>query len=184
MATACAQGCLVFSVYTRPWITIMLAGWTIRPCARAIPAVATHTSEICNRNLEARAFIEMASFFMPLASKCRRRIDPQHPGFLAPGILPTMRRRAFKIQAVTGLQPVVFAFVQPDFKITAKHVQKFLTFVRVGLPATTAGLDAEEVGLHRRVSPGQQFHADIRRGFQNFSFRRADQARIVPRGLE
>src|SRR5215831_8373509 len=170
MATACAQGCLVFSVYTRPWITIMLAGSTIRPCALAIPAVPAHARKNSKRYRREWAFIAMASFFVQLPSKCRRCIDPQHPRFLAPGILPTMRGRAFKIQAVAGLQPVVFAFVQPDFKITAKHVEKFLPFVRVGLPATATGLDAEQVGLHRRVSPGQQFHADVRRGFENLSF--------------
>src|SRR5579859_367394 len=113
-----------------------------------------------------------AIFSWHLPSKCRRRVDPQHPGFLAPRILPAVRNRAFKIKTVAGLQPVMLALIQPDFKVAPKNMQEFLALVRVGLAAAAAGLYAEKVRLHRRVAPGKQFHANIRRSFQNFSFGR------------
>src|SRR5690349_14072292 len=95
-----------------------------------------------------------------------------------------MWRGAFKIKAVARLQPIVLAFVQPDFKVTAKNMKELLSLVRVGLPAAAAGFDAKEVRLHRRIPPGQQFHADTRRGFQNFSLGRADKTRIIALRLE
>src|SRR5213075_1206313 len=112
---------------------------------------------------------------MPSLSKCRRRIDPQHPRFFAAGILPTVRRRAFEIKAVAGLQPVIFALVEPDLKFSPKQMEKFLPFVGVGFTAPATRLHSEEVWLYCRVTPGKQFHADIRSGFQDFSFGRAHQ---------
>src|SRR6266436_7472656 len=82
-----------------------------------------------------------------------------------------MRSRALEIKTVAGFQAVVFFAVQPDFKITTKDVQKFFALVRIGFAAATAGFDAEEMRLHRRIAPGEQFHANIRGGFQDFSLR-------------
>src|SRR6266403_828848 len=59
--------------------------------------------------------------------------------------------------------------VEPDLKISAKHVQEFLAFVRVGCTAAAPGLDAEKMRLHRRVPPGKQLHAHAWRGLQDFS---------------
>src|SRR5258708_10720863 len=74
--------------------------------------------------------------------------------------------------------------VEPDFKVSAKDVQEFLAFVRVGFAAAAAGFDAEKMGLHHRVSPGEQLHAHVRRGLQNFSLMRAHEARIIAGGFE
>src|ERR1700687_521394 len=74
--------------------------------------------------------------------------------------------------------------VQPDLKISAKDVQEFLAFVRVGCTAAAPGFDAEKMRLHRRVSPGKQLHAHAWRGLQDFSLMRAHEARIIARGLE
>src|SRR6266849_9840723 len=74
--------------------------------------------------------------------------------------------------------------VEPDFKVSAKDVQEFLAFVRVGFAAAAAGFDAEKMGLHHRVSPGEQLHAHVRRGLQNFSLMRAHEARIITGGFE
>src|SRR5689334_3668513 len=49
-------------------------------------------------------------------SERRRRIHPQQPGFGTPGIPPTMRSRAFKIETVSGFEPVMLIAAQPDFK--------------------------------------------------------------------
>src|SRR5215467_231087 len=78
----------------------------------------------------------------------------------------------------------MLVLVQPDFKISAKHMQKFFPLVRVGLAASTPGLHAEEVRFHRGATPGEQFHANVRGGFQNFSFGRTDKALMFTRGLE
>src|SRR6516164_7316359 len=163
---------------------MMSAGSTMSPCAPALPVIPEQRTISCNVSGMEREFIAMLSFLMPSASKCGRCVDPQHPRFFASGIPPAMRRGAFKIQTVAGLQPVMFSFVKPDFKISAKHVQKFLPFVRVGFAAAAAGLDAEEVRFHCRVAPGQQFHAHIDCGSTNLYSRRANQTRIVPGRFE
>src|SRR5260370_22937776 len=74
--------------------------------------------------------------------------------------------------------------VEPDFKVSAKDVQEFLDSVRVGFAAAAAGFDAEKMGLHHRVSPGEQLHAHVRRGLQNFSLVRTHEARIITGGFE
>src|SRR5258708_12784998 len=74
--------------------------------------------------------------------------------------------------------------VQPDLKISAKDVQEFLAFVRVGCAAAAPGFDAEKMRLHRRVSPGKQLHAHAWRGLQDFSLMWAHEARIIARGFE
>src|SRR5260370_30793079 len=74
--------------------------------------------------------------------------------------------------------------VEPDFKVSAKDVEKFVAVVRVGCAAAAAGFDAEKIGLHHRVSTGEQLHAHVRRGLQNFSLVRTHEARIIAGGLE
>src|SRR5438046_4522783 len=78
----------------------------------------------------------------------------------------------------------MLALVEPDLKFSPKPMEKFLPFVRVGFTAPATRLHSEEVWLHCRVTPGKQFHADIRSGFQDFSFGRAHQPRIVARRFE
>src|SRR5713101_8061752 len=74
--------------------------------------------------------------------------------------------------------------VEPDLKMTAKNMQEFLAFVRVGFTAAAPRFDAEKMRLHHRVSPGQQLHAHVRRGLQDFSLMRAHEARIITGGFE
>jgi len=79
---------------------------------------------------------------------------------------------------------VMLLGVKPDLKIPAQDMQEFLAFVRVGFTATAAGFDTEKMRLHHRVSPGEQLHAHVRRGFQDFSLIRAHQPRIVSGGFK
>src|ERR1700694_5420355 len=74
--------------------------------------------------------------------------------------------------------------VEPDLKISAKNVQEFLAFVRVGCTAAATRFDAEKMRLHRRVPPGEQLHAHAWRGLQDFSLMRAHKARIIARSFE
>src|SRR5882762_5583569 len=74
--------------------------------------------------------------------------------------------------------------VEPDLKISAKDVQEFLAFVRVGCAAAAAGFDAKKMRLHRRVPPGKQLHAHAGRGLQDFSLIWAHEARIITGGFE
>ncbi len=95
-----------------------------------------------------------------------------------------MRSRAFEIEAVAGFQVVVLLAVQPDFKITTKDVQEFFALVRIGFAAAAAGFDAEEVRFHRRIAPGKQFHANVRRSLQDFSLRWANEPGMFAGGFE
>src|SRR6266567_2790064 len=74
--------------------------------------------------------------------------------------------------------------VKPDFKTSAKDVQKLLPLVRIGFSAPATGFDAEKVRFHYRLPPGKQFHANVRSGLEDFSLMRTHQARIVARGFE
>src|SRR5258708_31381306 len=74
--------------------------------------------------------------------------------------------------------------VEPNFKVSAKDVQEFLALVRVGFTAAASGFDAEKMRLHRRVSPGQQFHAHVRRSLQDFPLIWAYEARIIAGSFE
>src|SRR6266699_4943491 len=74
--------------------------------------------------------------------------------------------------------------VEPDLKISAKHVQEFLAFMRVGCTAAAPGFDAEKVRLHRGVPPGKQLHAHAWRGLQDFSLMWAHKTRIIAGGFE
>src|SRR5882724_7830753 len=117
-------------------------------------------------------------------SKSRRSIDPQQPRLRPPGVFPSMRRRAFEIEAVACFQTIMFLVAQPDLEFAAQDVQKFLSLVRVRFSAATVGLHTEQMRFHRRVSPSEQLHPHARRRLQDFSLRRAHQPRILSRGLE
>src|SRR5260370_5118393 len=74
--------------------------------------------------------------------------------------------------------------VEPNFKVSAKDVQEFLALVRVGFTAAASGFDAEKMRLHRRVSPGKQFHAHVRGSLQDFPLIWAYEARIIAGSFE
>jgi len=95
-----------------------------------------------------------------------------------------MRRGAFEVEAVAGLEAVAAVILQPNFEFAAKDVKKFLSFVGVGFAAVSAGLDAEKVWLHGGVAPGEQFHANFGAGFEDFALRRTDQELRVAIGVE
>ena len=120
-------------------------------------------------------FMKMESLIL----KCRRCIDPQHPGFFPAGILPSVRNRAFKIETVARLEPEVLAAVQPDFKVPAKNMEKFLTFMRIRFAAAAAGFDAEKMRLHHGVAPGEQFHTDVASSLEDFPLSRANKPRMI-----
>ena len=95
-----------------------------------------------------------------------------------------MRSRAFEIETVAWFQAVVLFAVQPDFKLAAKDMQKFLALVRIGFAAAAAGFDAEEMRFHRGIAPGEQLHANVRGGLQNFSLCWAYQSWMFAGGFE
>ena len=95
-----------------------------------------------------------------------------------------MRGGAFEIETVTGLELVVLVVADPDFKCAANHVEKFLAFVRVRFAAAAARLDAEEMGLHDFVAPGEQFHANALCGFKDAAFLRRNETGIFLRRVE
>src|SRR6266849_7947871 len=95
-----------------------------------------------------------------------------------------MWRGAFKIEAVAGLQAIVLAVAEPDFKCAAEDVEEFLAFVGVGFAAAAAGFHAEKVRFHDGVAPGEEFHAHAGIGLQNFSLRWSHEAEIFAGGLE
>src|SRR5215813_7397382 len=180
IATAWAHACLGFSVYTRPWITTISAGFAA--CSRASVRLAATRKSARTRSAGRmeQAFITGKSF----RSESRRRVDPQDPRLLATGVLPAMGRGAFEVEAVPGLQAVVFSVIQPDFKSSAEHMQKLFAVVRIGFAAATARFNAKEMRFHRCVAPRQQFHADIWGGFQDFTVRGAYETWVVAGGLE
>src|SRR5882762_5536151 len=108
-----------------------------------------------------------------------RGVNPQEPAFGFAGIAPAMRCGALEIEAVAGLETVVFVGVEPDFEFAAKDVQKLLALVSVGFTAAAAGLDAEEVRLHGGIAPGQQLHANAFGGLEDFALRGANYAGVV-----
>src|SRR5579864_8528270 len=95
-----------------------------------------------------------------------------------------MRRRALEIQAVAGLQKIMLAVAQPNFKSAAKDMQEFLAFVCVGFAAAAPGFHAKQMRLHRGVAPGEKLHADAGVGLQNLSLRGTYQAGILSGSLE
>src|SRR5690242_6142712 len=163
---------------------MMSAGLTTRPCALAVPATPKSNARTESVSLQRCLFIVAKSLSATCHSKCWRRVDPQDPGLLAPRILPAVRNRAFKIKTVARSQPIMLTLIQPDLKVPAKHVQEFLAFMRIGLAAAAAGLHAKKMRLHRRVAPGKQLHANVRRRFQNFSFGRPHQTLVFAGSFE
>src|SRR5208283_1444910 len=117
-------------------------------------------------------------------SESRRRIYPDYPGFGAPRVLPTVGRGTLKIEAVAGFENVMFLLVQPDFEFTAQDVEKLLALMSVGFAAAPAGFDAEEVRLHGGVAPGEEFHADAGRGFEDFAVLRANKMLRLAVGIK
>jgi len=95
-----------------------------------------------------------------------------------------MRSGTFEIETVARLEFVVALILQPDFEFAAKNVEEFFAFVGVGLAAAAARLDAEEMGFHGGIAPGQQFHADGRTAFQDFAIRRTDERRGIAVRIE
>src|ERR1700757_4440000 len=75
-------------------------------------------------------------------SKRGWRVYPQNPGFGTPWISPAMWSLVLEIKAIPGFQPIVPFIVEPNLKLAAQNVEKFLTFVSVGFAAAAAGLNA------------------------------------------
>src|ERR1035438_2754229 len=88
-----------------------------------------------------RTVHQRSRHFMPKrtfhALKGRRGVHPQQPGLRPTWVSPTMRRRAFEIEAIALFQMVVLSVAEPDLKLAPQNVQKFLAFVRVGFSAST-----------------------------------------------
>src|SRR5215471_2739227 len=151
-------------------------------CSRAPVRLAATKKSARTRNARRteRAFITVKSFRL----ESWRCVDPQDPRLLAAGVLPAMGRGAFKVEAVAWLQAIMLAVIQPNFEISAKHVEEFLAIMRVGFAAATARFNAKEMRFHRCVAPRQQFHADIWGGFQDFTVHGAYETWVVAGGLE
>src|SRR5215471_745538 len=117
-------------------------------------------------------------------SKRGRRIHPQDQRLFLARIRPAMLSAAFEIKAVACLEAVGFTPVETNFQASAQDVQKFLALVRVGFAASGGRRNAEEVGLHHRLSPSEQLHTDAGACLENFSVRWPDAARIRFRRIE
>lgn len=78
----------------------------------------------------------------------------------------------------------MFLIIEPDFKSSAKDMQKFLAFVSVRFAAASAGLDAKQVRLHDGIAPSEQLHAHAGTGFQNFAIGGADEPGIFSHYFE
>lgn len=130
----------------------------------------------------------MAALRTPRKTESRlergRCIDPQDPGFDTAGIFPAVRHGTLEIEAVAGLQDVMFVAIEPDFEYAAKDVKELFAFVGVGFAAATTGLDAEEVRLHSSIAPGEKLHANAGRGFEDLPLRGPDEALGFAFGFE
>src|SRR5216684_2334246 len=115
------------------------AGSTIRPCARDIAAKPGKNASIIRTAHRRRLFIGTCFCI----SECWRRVDPHQPSLRPSWISPAVRSRTLEVQAVARLQMIMLLAVEPDLKSSAKHVQEFLAFVRIGFAAAPAGFDAE-----------------------------------------
>src|SRR5438552_18667554 len=56
-----------------------------------------------------------------------------------------------------------------DLQLALQYKKKFFPNVSVGFAAACPRSNAEQMRFHNRVSPSQQFHADSRSCFENFS---------------
>src|SRR6185437_7297922 len=175
----------------RAWTSTMSASGVT--CAARVAARAVAASAIRRKSWSAErswnadrgdcACSGIVSIAVLLPLERRRRIYPKHPGFRLAGIGPGVRGSALKIEAVAGLEQVVFA-VESDFEFAAQHVEKLFAFVGIRVAAAGAGGDAEQVRFHDGVAPGQQFHAHARAGFQNLTPFRAHEMSVGLAGVE
>src|SRR3984893_123569 len=152
MATACPQGCLALTVYTLPCTTSMSAGGMSADCAKAGKATAekaakarTPAAVVPIFMVPSRAKQTPQPSFTNRTLECRRRVDPQQARFGPARISPAMRHGTLEIQAVAGLQPVVFLVAQPDFEFSTQDMQELFALVGVRLAAPAFGLHTEEV---------------------------------------
>src|ERR1700730_123455 len=129
MATACPQGCLALTVYTLPCTTSMSAGGMSADCAKAGKATAekaakarTPAAVVPIFMVPSRAKQTPQPSFTNRTLECRRRVDPQQARFGPARISPAMRHGTLEIQAVAGLQPVVFLVAQPDFEFSTQDM--------------------------------------------------------------
>src|SRR5438067_4974716 len=116
-------------------------------------------------------------------SERRRSVYPQNPSLAATGILPAMGRRTFEIKTIAGPEPV-FLPIERNLQLAPQNVEKFLALVRVRFAAAGLGSDAEQMWLHNRIAPREQFHAHARPSFQNFAAVRTYQAAVRFRRIE
>ena len=86
-----------------------------------------------------------------------------------------MRSGAFEVEAIAGTKNIVLATVQPNFKFAAHDVEKFFAFMGIRFTTAATGFDAEKVRLHGGIAPGEEFHADVRTGFEDFALRGPNQ---------
>jgi len=95
-----------------------------------------------------------------------------------------VRRGAFEVEAVARFELIVLFVANPDFKSAANDVKEFFAFVRVGLAAAAAGLNAKEMRLHGFIAPGEKFHANALCGFEDAAFGGGNEAGIFPGVVE
>ena len=95
-----------------------------------------------------------------------------------------MWRGAFEIETVAGTKTVVALVLEPDFEFAPQHVQKLFAFVGISFAASSSRLDAEQMRFHRGVAPGEELHAHLGAGFEDFAFGRANQGTGVAIGIK
>jgi hypothetical protein len=111
-------------------------------------------------------------------------VDPKQPCFGPPGILPAVGRGTFEIETIAGTKAVVPLMLQPDFKLAAKHVKKFLALVRIGFTTATARLDAKQMRLHGGIAPSEKLHTHFGVGFENFAVGGTNEGRGIAIGVD
>src|SRR5512135_1067735 len=117
----------------RAWSSTVSAGGVA--CAVRLAARAMAASAIRRKNWSAErswnadrgdcACSGIVSIAVLVPLERRRRIYPKHPGFRLAGIGPAVRGRAFEIEAVPGLEQVVFA-IEGDSEFAAQHEKELL----------------------------------------------------------
>src|SRR4029077_21136031 len=86
---------------------------------------AAKPAEWCQISARAATLLSTLSFPCKACSNTLtlergRSIDPKQPRLRAARIAPAMPRAAFEIKAVAGVQAIVLAFAQPNFKRSAQ----------------------------------------------------------------
>src|SRR5579864_64172 len=151
---------------------------------REFPARSSGVSYGFSLSRHLRPLAGVFNRFVRFFLKRWRRIHPQKRGLGTSGIPPAVRRRAFEIEAIAGLEAVVLLTIQPNLKFTAKNVQELFALVRVRLATASAGFDAKKMRLHYRLTPSQKLHANAGSGLEKFSFAGAHQTGIFGGGLK